>query len=186
MISIAIKLCISLGLHRKAAPSRLHLAVQLDSRLFWSCYILDRELTIAVGRPPSISDHDIDVPVRLPNTIFQISSSSNVVTASLGCRRGQHGTGEFSQGPRSGSICLGTSADNHVILFANAKNAADPVRDTTYSIPGRQGRRGASRGVGRFPGTSRSLASEHARSAIGNETGRIADGIHQLCPVASE
>jgi hypothetical protein len=63
MIGLAIKLCISLGLHRKSPTRRLGLPAELDKRLFWTCYYLDRDVTIGSGRPPSISDHDIDVEV---------------------------------------------------------------------------------------------------------------------------
>ncbi len=68
MIGLAIKLCISLGLHRKPSPTQFGLAAEFDKRLFWSCYVLDRDITIVAGRPPSISDRDIDTPVRIPDT----------------------------------------------------------------------------------------------------------------------
>jgi hypothetical protein len=64
MIGLAMKLCISSGLHRKSSASSPTLGYELDKRLFWTCYSFDRETTIGTGRPPSISDRDIDVEVR--------------------------------------------------------------------------------------------------------------------------
>jgi hypothetical protein len=57
-------MCIELGLHRQKRSSKVSLRSELNKRLFWCCYWWDREITIALGRPPSISDHDIDVEVR--------------------------------------------------------------------------------------------------------------------------
>ncbi|ETN38617.1 uncharacterized protein HMPREF1541_06654 [Cyphellophora europaea CBS 101466] len=65
MIALAVKLCTSLGLHRKTRLSKLSLRTELDRRLFWSCYRLDRDINLAMGRPLSICDHDIDCPLPL-------------------------------------------------------------------------------------------------------------------------
>jgi hypothetical protein len=62
---LAMKQCIELGLHRKRRSSRLSLRSELDKRVFWSCYWHEREIAMAMGRPPAISDHDIDVPLPL-------------------------------------------------------------------------------------------------------------------------
>lgn len=56
-------MCVELGLHRRRKVSKLTLKSELNKRLFWSCYWWDREIAIAMGRPPSISDHDIDIDV---------------------------------------------------------------------------------------------------------------------------
>ena len=61
---LAMRMCIELGLHRQKRSSKVSLRSELNKRLFWSCYWWDREIAIALGRPPSISDHDIDVEVR--------------------------------------------------------------------------------------------------------------------------
>ncbi len=60
MITLAMKTCIVLGLHRKSKNGMFGLASELDRRLFWTCYWLDRDTAISTGRPPSVSDHDID------------------------------------------------------------------------------------------------------------------------------
>lgn len=60
---LAMKMSIELGLHRKRRTREISLQSELNKRLFWSCYSWDRELSIVMGRPPSISDHDIDAEV---------------------------------------------------------------------------------------------------------------------------
>lgn len=76
MIGLAVKLCVSLGLHRKSSTSALDLLdAELDKRLFWTCYSLDRDITLTMGRPPSLSDHDIDAPVRTTNVPSRINRS---------------------------------------------------------------------------------------------------------------
>lgn len=66
MIGLAVKLCVSLGLHRRPDASSFDLGRELDKRLFWTCYALDRDINLSTGRPPTICDHDIDCPVRTP------------------------------------------------------------------------------------------------------------------------
>jgi hypothetical protein len=39
---------------------RLGFDVEMRKRLFWSCYTLDRQVSIPLGRPFPISDRDID------------------------------------------------------------------------------------------------------------------------------
>lgn len=64
-VGIAMRLCVELGLHRKRRSSvESTLQSELEKRLFWACYYFDRDFAMALGRPPSISDHDIDVEVR--------------------------------------------------------------------------------------------------------------------------
>lgn len=60
------RIAIDLGLHRQtAAMNRLGFDVEMRKRLFWSCYTMDRQISIPLGRPFSISDRDIDVPLPL-------------------------------------------------------------------------------------------------------------------------
>jgi len=69
-----MKMCIELGLHRRRRSSALSLKSELNKRLFWACYWHDREIAVAMGRPPSISDHDIDVEVRFSASTFSSSA----------------------------------------------------------------------------------------------------------------
>lgn len=62
MIGIAMRMCIELGLHRKRniVPSR-DTADDVQLRcIFWSCYCLDRQTSIILGRPFALADQDID------------------------------------------------------------------------------------------------------------------------------
>ena len=60
---LAIRTCISLGLHRKIPSPKATLAMEIRKRVFWSCYCLDRQISIMLGRPFAISDRDIDAEV---------------------------------------------------------------------------------------------------------------------------
>jgi hypothetical protein len=64
-IGMAIRLCIELGLHRRQRSRQYSLQNELNKRRWWTTYFLDRDISIAIGRPPSISDHDIDIELPL-------------------------------------------------------------------------------------------------------------------------
>lgn len=74
---LAMKMCIELGLHRKRRSSKISFESELNKRLFWSTYAYDRELAIVMGRPPLISDHDIDVD--LPLDVDEATQDLNVL-----------------------------------------------------------------------------------------------------------
>jgi hypothetical protein len=72
-VGLAMRLCIDLGLHRRAKTRRsmrertLPLrTLEMRKRVFWTAYCLDRQVSIILGRPFSISDRDIDAEVRHP------------------------------------------------------------------------------------------------------------------------
>ncbi|RYO90617.1 hypothetical protein DL762_002582 [Monosporascus cannonballus] len=65
MVGLAMKHCIPVGLHRKAASRGADLSSELDQHLFWTVYRLDRHTAISTGRPNSLADCDIDVPLPL-------------------------------------------------------------------------------------------------------------------------
>ncbi|OTB07662.1 hypothetical protein M426DRAFT_242186 [Hypoxylon sp. CI-4A] len=64
-VGAAMRLCIELGLHRRQRRQQLTIESEMDKRRFWTAYFLDRDISISVGRPPSISDHDIDAELPL-------------------------------------------------------------------------------------------------------------------------
>lgn len=64
-VGAAMRLCIELGLHRRPRRQQLSVEGEMDKRRFWTAYFLDRDISIAVGRPPSISDRDIDAELPL-------------------------------------------------------------------------------------------------------------------------
>lgn len=67
LIGMALRLCIDFGLHRRNIQvfAKDPYKYQLNSRLFWSTYSLDRIIANSFGRPYSISDRDIDVDLPL-------------------------------------------------------------------------------------------------------------------------
>ena len=75
---LAMRQCIEQGLHR---PPPTHLPLlerEMRRRLFWTCYCLDRQVSIILGRPFAISDRDIDVEVsqvffNQPLTVLHMS-----------------------------------------------------------------------------------------------------------------
>jgi hypothetical protein len=62
-IGLAMRICIDLGLHRRTRKERLDVETEMRKRIFWTCYFLDRQVSIVLGRPFSILDHDLDLPV---------------------------------------------------------------------------------------------------------------------------
>lgn len=65
-VGLAMRIAIDLGLHRRtSAMNAQSLENELRKRLFWSCYNLDRQVSIPLGRPFAISDRDIDIPLPL-------------------------------------------------------------------------------------------------------------------------
>ncbi|KAL7418364.1 hypothetical protein Q5752_006822 [Cryptotrichosporon argae] len=62
---LTIRLCIGLGLHRNVAGRAMRTLgkyeIEMRKRVFWAAYTLDRMMALLLGRPPGISDDDIDV-----------------------------------------------------------------------------------------------------------------------------
>lgn len=56
-----------MGLHRNLRDSRARQLnkddLNLRNRVFWSAYILDRAVSLTLGRPFALAEHEIDVPV---------------------------------------------------------------------------------------------------------------------------
>ncbi|KAK8846752.1 hypothetical protein IAR55_005839 [Kwoniella newhampshirensis] len=61
LTGFAMRLCVELGLHRKASPTNDPLQNESRKRIFWSAYSFDRLISLASGRPFNLSDSDIDV-----------------------------------------------------------------------------------------------------------------------------
>ena len=62
-IGLAMRLCIDVGLHRKPRKFNSPLEYELRKRVFWTCYCIDRHVSISLGRPFAISDRDFDADV---------------------------------------------------------------------------------------------------------------------------
>lgn len=63
-IGLAVRTAIDQGLHRAStsSPSDI-LTTEMQRRVFWSVYALDRNVSISLGRPCSIGDADFDMPL---------------------------------------------------------------------------------------------------------------------------
>lgn len=63
-IGLAVRTAIDIGLHRASTSSSSNiLTTEVQRRVFWSVYALDRNISISLGRPCSISDADFDTPL---------------------------------------------------------------------------------------------------------------------------
>ncbi|KAH8899855.1 hypothetical protein GQ53DRAFT_203201 [Thozetella sp. PMI_491] len=76
-VGAAIRLCVELGLHRKPRRQVPSVESEMNKRRFWTAYFIDRDISIALGRPPSISDHDIDAD--LPLDVDEANDDDEVV-----------------------------------------------------------------------------------------------------------
>ncbi|KAL2819148.1 hypothetical protein BJX63DRAFT_382501 [Aspergillus granulosus] len=63
LISAAARHCIMLGYHRAATyrDQRLNMAQNM-SKIFWTVYFVDKNMSLLLGRASCIQDYDIDVP----------------------------------------------------------------------------------------------------------------------------
>lgn len=66
MVGLAMRTAIDLGLHRKANETNLDpITAQMRRRLFWTVYYLERVVSMSLGRPFSIADRHIDLPLPM-------------------------------------------------------------------------------------------------------------------------
>jgi hypothetical protein len=65
LVGLASRMAVDLGLHHETSQSDNLTPLELDMnrRLFYSVFNLDRLLCHALGRPPSIPDTFVSVPV---------------------------------------------------------------------------------------------------------------------------
>ena len=66
LVGLACRTCVDLGFHneRNAQKERLdNLETDMRRRLFWCTYKMDRLLSVSLGRPVTIPDGFINVPV---------------------------------------------------------------------------------------------------------------------------
>ncbi|KAF7541309.1 hypothetical protein G7054_g679 [Neopestalotiopsis clavispora] len=69
LVGLALRKCISQGWHRhqESTGQLTESDLVLRKRLFWSAYMIDRSLSLVMGRPFSIHDRDISVTVLKPH-----------------------------------------------------------------------------------------------------------------------
>lgn len=97
LVGFAMNKCIALGYHREDSRAVASLsAFDLQQRrwAFWGCYLLDRLICAGLGRPFSIDDRDISVPLPEPGSPAGNASSLGggvgVPPASLTLREASH------------------------------------------------------------------------------------------------
>ncbi|OCT44052.1 Zn2/Cys6 DNA-binding protein [Cladophialophora carrionii] len=86
-VGLAMRTCIDLGMHRRAPVGQyLHLENEMRKRIFWTCYCLDRQISIVLGRPFAISDRDIDaeLPLDVDESVEEDSVLEQAYAASQG------------------------------------------------------------------------------------------------------
>lgn len=68
LLGVAVSIGTEIGFHRCGTQLGLQeeSEVELRRNVFWSAYILDKDMSLRIGRPSSIADEDINV--RLPPT----------------------------------------------------------------------------------------------------------------------
>ncbi|CZR50299.1 uncharacterized protein PAC_00171 [Phialocephala subalpina] len=71
-ISLAIRVCQSLGLHQNSTKMISHVVREVTKRVWWGCVYFDLSLSIHFGQPSSISSHqyDTDLPLAVDDEII--------------------------------------------------------------------------------------------------------------------
>ncbi|KAK5708978.1 hypothetical protein LTR17_020204 [Elasticomyces elasticus] len=118
-IGLAMRIAIDLGLHRQTSTmNRLGFDVEMRKRLFWSCYTMDRQISIPLGRPFSISDSDIDVAIP-----FDLDESSQNIEAL------EHASRLDPDTPRTESTSL--TAFLHILRLRRIESS---IQQTIYRV----------------------------------------------------
>ncbi|OWB54536.1 binding protein [[Candida] boidinii] len=85
IIGTLTRLSISIGLNRSLKINSINLSkfeLEMKYRLFWSVYNIDRLISITVGKPFSINDDDINIPLPSPlsdDEIDPITLTNNII-----------------------------------------------------------------------------------------------------------
>ncbi|KAL4747771.1 hypothetical protein BDW72DRAFT_209390 [Aspergillus terricola var. indicus] len=77
---LCMRLCIELGLHRPSTSRKPLLQEQLERRVFWECYIIDRYSSITLDRPLAIADRDIHVLLPVDANDEQLEAAEGSIT----------------------------------------------------------------------------------------------------------
>ncbi|RDW58920.1 fungal specific transcription factor domain-containing protein [Aspergillus mulundensis] len=74
-----MRLCIEQGLHKPPTTRKSLLHEQLERRVFWECYIIDRYSSITLDRPLAIADRDIRVLLPVDANDEQLDAAEGSV-----------------------------------------------------------------------------------------------------------
>lgn len=86
-VGLALRLAIGIDMHRvETVAEKSVFEAEMSKRLFWSVYVMDRSMSIALGRPLGIQNSDISVPLPLQMTDEQLCEEYPVTNLSAGSR----------------------------------------------------------------------------------------------------
>lgn len=72
LVGVATRMAIGMGLHTSSTYENVPVDVsEYRKRIFWSLYMMDRVVSMALGRPFAMRDNDIDVEVSSLISIAQ-------------------------------------------------------------------------------------------------------------------
>lgn len=71
-----------MGLHRVASKEEQDLSpdARQKTKLFWAMYILEKNLSLQLGRSSTLRDHDITIPLKHVRSVYQIGGSLGVLS----------------------------------------------------------------------------------------------------------
>jgi hypothetical protein len=82
LVSSGARLCQSLGYHREAEVARGTVELADAKRhVFWMLYMIDKVMSLNLGRASSFPDHDIDVEIFAPKRDPRFSAWDKVLIA---------------------------------------------------------------------------------------------------------
>lgn len=81
-ISTASRMSQAMGLHRIASKEEqdLNPEARQKTKLFWALHILEKNLSLQLGRSSTLRDHDITIPLKNVRTVYQLGGSLGVLS----------------------------------------------------------------------------------------------------------
>lgn len=81
-ISTASRMSQAMGLHRIASKEEQELdpEARQKTKVFWAMFILEKNLSLQLGRSSTLRDHDITIPLKRVRTVYQIGGSLGVLS----------------------------------------------------------------------------------------------------------
>lgn len=81
-ISTASRMSQAMGLHRTAsqAEQELNPEARQHTKVFWAMFILEKNLSLQLGRSSTLRDHDITISLKHVRTVYQVGGSLGVLS----------------------------------------------------------------------------------------------------------
>ncbi|KAL0931453.1 fungal specific transcription factor [Colletotrichum truncatum] len=82
-VSVASRMSQALGLHRVACEKTESFSTEArqNSKLFWSLYIIEKNLSLQLGRSSTINDHDLTLPLRDVRLGYEWGSTLGILSS---------------------------------------------------------------------------------------------------------